>query len=378
MRYERIKMINDDLQEKPVPQEKMTPCCCCSNSTETTVEKAKIDARSIPKVSSELSLSDKIGSWKARWDIGRMKYMVDPGLYRIGDPTDASPVMVSANYKMSFDRLRSSLKGIDSWILVLDTKGINVWCAAGKGTFGTEELIRRIEEAKLSEIVSHKKLIVPQLGATGVSAHLVKASAGFKVKFGPVRTEDIPEYLDNGMKADERMRKVEFKLFDRMVLIPVELVGSIKYLLIIAALFILLSGLNRGGYSAELVFGNSGKALILLVSAYLAGTTLAPMLLPYLPGRSFSVKGFGSASLAIAIMVLLPGAYEYLFSGTLNFAGWVVLSLAISSFLAMNFTGATTFTTISGVKKEMKRFIPVQITGAVLGMLAIIVSQFRI
>lgn len=307
-----------------------------------------------------------------------MSYSVKPGLYRIGDPTDASPVLVSANYKMSFDRLRANLKGIDAWILVLDTRGINVWCAAGKGTFGTEELIRRIEEAKLSEVVSHKKIIVPQLGATGVCAHEVKAGTGFKVKFGPVRVEDIPEYISNGMKADEKMRKVEFSIFDRMVLIPVELVMSAKYLLITAALFILLSGINSGGYSAELVFRNIGRVSILLLTAYLAGTALAPLLLPYLPGRSFSVKGFIAASLAIAVILIIPGAYEYLFSNTLNFSGWALLSLAISSFLAMNFTGATTFTSISGVKKEMKRYIPVQISGAVIGVVLMIVSQFKI
>jgi hypothetical protein len=39
-----------------------------------------------------------------------------------------------------------------------DTKGINVWCAAWKGTFGTEELIRRIETSGLAAVVSHRTL----------------------------------------------------------------------------------------------------------------------------------------------------------------------------------------------------------------------------
>ena len=79
---------------------------------------------------------------KVRWGIGRMNYRVDPGLYSLGNPDALSPVLVSANYKMSFDRLRESLPGRNAWILVLDTDGVNVWCAAGKGTFGTEELTR--------------------------------------------------------------------------------------------------------------------------------------------------------------------------------------------------------------------------------------------
>lgn len=93
---------------------------------------------------SVITFSDRLGAWKARWGIGRMNYRVEPGLYRLGKPDRRSPVFVSANYKMSFDILRSSLAGRDCWILVLDTKGINVWCAAGKGTFGPMELMGRI------------------------------------------------------------------------------------------------------------------------------------------------------------------------------------------------------------------------------------------
>ena len=102
--------------------------------------------RSIPVVSTALKAGDRWGSIKARWGINRMRYGVLPGLYAVGSPGADSLVFVTANYKMSFDALRSSLVGLDAWILVLDTKGINVWCAAGKGTFGTAELVSRIAE----------------------------------------------------------------------------------------------------------------------------------------------------------------------------------------------------------------------------------------
>ncbi|HQL32652.1 MAG TPA: hypothetical protein PK969_05305, partial [Treponemataceae bacterium] len=67
-----------------------------------------------------------------RLGIGRNKASVTPGLYFIGSPGAASPVLVSANYRLSFDALRKELSGIDAWILVVDTRGVNVWCAAGK------------------------------------------------------------------------------------------------------------------------------------------------------------------------------------------------------------------------------------------------------
>ncbi len=63
-------------------------------------------------------------------------------------------MLVSGNYKLSFDHLRGSLAGRDAWILVLDTHGINVWCAAGKGLFGTDEVVRWVEAVGLSSLVA--------------------------------------------------------------------------------------------------------------------------------------------------------------------------------------------------------------------------------
>ena len=99
--------------------------------------------------SRELTWRDRVAHWKARWGMGRMHMSVTPGLYRLGAPDRQAPVFVTANYKLSFDALRSNLAGLDAWILVLDTKGVNVWCAAGKGTFGTEELVRRVRQTEL-------------------------------------------------------------------------------------------------------------------------------------------------------------------------------------------------------------------------------------
>ena len=140
----------------------------------------------------ELTAADHRDLFLARIGIRRNDYRVPPGLYRLGNPDKESPVFVSANYTLSFDALRSALKGINSYILVLDTHGVNVWCAAGKRTFGTRELLRRIEAVKLGEVVSHRKLILPQLGASGVAAHEIKKYSNFTVEYGPVRAEEVP------------------------------------------------------------------------------------------------------------------------------------------------------------------------------------------
>jgi hypothetical protein len=264
---------------------------CCS-----TVNKKKHEwvtgvvsssAGEIPVVSTELSKKDITGRWKARWGIGRMSYSVEPGLYAVGTPDSSSPVFVSANYKMSFDHLRKDLKNIDGWILVLDTKGINVWCAAGKGTFGTDELVRCIRLVKLNDVVKHRELIVPQLGAPGVSGHFVKKETGFKVLYGPVLSRDISSYLKNNKKATEAMRRVPFTLSDRAALVPMELVPSMKLVPYIFFFLIIIQLINHGNFAA--------KDLLLLVpfiGAIIMGSVVFQLILPWIPFRSFVIKGW--------------------------------------------------------------------------------------
>ena len=120
----------------------------------------------IRMITSTLSSADKFDHFLARVGVNRMGHIVEPGLYKLGNPTPDSPVFVSANYTLSFDALRSSLSGHEGYILVLDTKGVNVWCAAGEGTFGTDELVRRINTTGISGIVKHRTLILPQTGGS--------------------------------------------------------------------------------------------------------------------------------------------------------------------------------------------------------------------
>lgn len=324
-------------------------------------------AGEVPRVRTDLTFRDHIGSVKARWAVGRMDYRVAPGLYAAGNPDAESPVLVSANYKMSFDRLRSVLAGRDAWILVLDTNGINVWCAAGKGTFGTDEIVLRVQERALDRIVSHRTLVVPQLGAPGVSAHEVRRRCGFRVEYGPVRAEDLPAFLDAGMKASPVMRKVTFGLRDRTVLIPVELVKGGKYALLVAIAFLLLGGLGRGGYSVAGIATTGFAGAIAVLGVFLSGVILGPVLLPWLPGRAFSVKGAALGLVVVGGLWLyaqLPGGAS---ATPLQAAAWVILVPALASFVVMNFTGASTFTSLSGVRREMRFAVPLQAGAAVIG-----------
>ena len=312
----------------------------------------------IAKINSRLSLYDRLGALMVRFSFNRHDYAVEPGLYALNNPTPESPVFVSANYKLSFDIVRSSLAEFGSWLLVLDTKGVNVWCAAGKGTFGTAELVNRIKLTELDQVVSHRKLIVPQLGATGIAAHEVLKQSGFQVVYGPVRAEDLPAFILSNFKVTQEMRQVRFNLMDRLTLVPVEVVHYSKYLLLLLLLFLFLSRINNDSLIVPAVN---------LIVAYFCGTVLGPLLLPFIPGRSFALKG---AVLGLLAWVVLNYSLPWL-----DLLAWLLLMPTIASFLLMNFTGSSTYTSLSGVQKEMRVAVPLQIAGLILGILLYILAR---
>jgi hypothetical protein len=324
-------------------------------------------AGNVPRVGTRLALRDRIGALCVRFAISRMSYSIQPGLYAIGKPTNESPVFVTANYKLSFDVLRRALAGIDSWIMVLDTKGINVWCAAGKGTFGTAEIVNRVKQTQLDKVVLHRKLLLPQLGAPGVSATEVKKQCGFRVTYGPVRAEDLPAFIADNYKTTPEMRIVKFTLRDRIAVIPVELIIWFKQALGLAVLVALLRGFSRDGFHV----GAAMRGMSLVFAGWLTGGTLVPVLLPWLPGRAFSIKGIWVALAAWLVWIGCLGGPlpERLGEG--------LLLTSIISFMALNFTGASTYTSMSGVKKEMRIAMPLQLVAAIAGMILIVIGGFK-
>ena len=331
----------------------MSKNCCCQSD----VPGGCCSEQAVKTVSTTLTLKDHLGAWKTRWGIGRMDYKVEPGLYAVGEPDNDSLVFVSANYKLTFDTLRQNLAGMDCWLLILDTNGVNVWCAAGKGTFGTDELVRRIESSELSKYVAHKKLVLPQLGATGVSAHEVSSRSGFAVNYGPVRASDIKAYINAGFKATKEMRTVKFNLWDRVVLIPMELIPALKIALPVLGVVLLANQFAARPFDKTDVAAGVG--------AITAGSVLVPALLPYIPGRAFAWKGWLLGLGCTAGILGVTGKFKK--GNRLLSAGSLLLFPALSSYLAMNFTGSSTYTSPSGVNREMKKSLPFIVGAAAAG-----------
>ncbi|MDH3268986.1 MAG: mercury methylation corrinoid protein HgcA [Ignavibacteria bacterium] len=299
----------------------------------------------IRQTNSLLTFANRWDHFLKRLGINRGKNRIKPGLYSLGNPNSKSQIFVSANYTLSFDALRTALGGTDCYILVLDTKGINVWCAAGKGTFGTNELVRQIKLTGLRDVTERRRLILPQLSGPGVAAQQVKKLSGFNVEYGPVRANDLPEYLKTH-KATPEMRRVKFNLGDRLILVPTELTQATILIIILAVPLYFIGGL---------------LPVLAIAAAFLAGVVLFPILLPWIPTPHFSTKGF-----ILGALIALPFAIIEFFGkhGIVLWqrGGWalsyILILTPVTAYLSLNFTGATTFTSRSGVKREIFAYIP--------------------
>ncbi len=325
------------------------------------------------RITSTWTWHDRIGAVRCRLGGFRNRYRVAPGLHALGSPGPDSPVCVSANYKLGYDVLRRALAGIDAWILVLDTKGINVWCAAGKGTFGTDEIVARIASTRLASRVKHRQIIVPQLGAPGVEAHVVEKQSEFRVRYGPVRADDLPAYLAAGMKATPDMRRVRFGIADRAVLVPLEFRGAVGPWCAFALFALIYAAVSGRGIRIDAAWAGGWPLLALAAGAVLAGSVITPLALPLIPGRPFTFKGWLVGLVVTA--ALLHGAG---LAGRMD--PWLVaasyaLFPAAAGLEAQQFTGASTITSLSGVQKEIRISIWFLAAAGLLAVAGMVVSK---
>ena len=327
------------------------------------------------RISSTIAASEKWRDVLCRFSNRiRMNSRLATGLYSLGNPDTDSPVLVTANYRLSLNSLRASLKGRNIWILVIDTKGINVWCAAGKGTFCTKAIVKEITESGLHSLVSHRLLILPQLGASGVAAYKLRKESGYSVQFGPVRASDIPEYLDNGNSATPEMRRVRFSLIDRAKLVPMEALPALGKTALFILIAALLLGITRTGIMYKQAVDGVIPFVIAGLTAVFTGSVLVPLLLPVFPFRKFSYKGFLTGlSGAIILVFGFPGIRDNPFLIALCF----VAIPAYSSYLSFLFTGSTTYTSPSGVKKELAVALPFYLASAGISIVLFLLVLIR-
>ena len=244
---------------------------------------------------------------------------VKPGVYAVGEPGPDSPLLVTGNYDLTVRRLVRAIDGeVEAWILVVDSGGINVWCAAGGGFLTADRIIGALHISGLSEYLQHHALILPQLCANGVEGWRIREQTGWGVHWGPVRAEDIPDYLARGRKKTDDMRWVQFPLRDRLEMTAVTLGFYALLILIPIAIF------------WPSIFWPTLIAMVALAAFYAVA-------LPWLPGRDGLAKTLPLALIAVAGMLAYSALWDPA-SASVLFAGAIGLT-ALSLFIAAELQG---------------------------------------
>lgn len=232
-----------------------------------------------------------------------------PRLIVFGRPDRKSPVLVTVNSSLTVRRLSKALENEDCYLLVAPAGGINVWCGSVGGHFTVESIISIIKTSNIAQLVDHRRLILPELCAPSITSKELNARVGWSAQFGPIRAEDIPEYLRNGKRLTPAMTDIRYDAKDRLEM-AVAMSGSIIVRYSIFPLVVLgLWGFSRFATSVFLAsaglhlfnerlpgFSNTRKALLI-------GSLLGPALLFF----SWTAGGV-SVWQSLSLMILLTGA----------------------------------------------------------------------
>lgn len=246
------------------------------------------------------------------------------GLRAVGQPGPDAPVLITCNFDLTVRRVTRALQGLDCYLLVAQSKGINVWCAAGGGHLNAYSVTSAIRTSRIGEKVTHRTLILPQLSAPGIDVARVEQETGWTCQFGPVYAEDIAAYLEAGMRATERMRLVRFGLAERL-----------QMAVMWAAPLSLVAGIGVGLASLQLLPG----ALALIWFFALFVYVFYEPIMSYLPGPTGVVK---TTLLGMGGMCLV-GAYGLGFAGwRITYAmGWCLGIAAVAIVLGIDLDGTS-------------------------------------
>jgi NAD-dependent dihydropyrimidine dehydrogenase PreA subunit len=252
-----------------------------------------------------------------------LPHRASTGLMRVGNPGRGSPVLVTGNFTLTVRRVRDVLRGHDVWLLVANSKGINVWCAAGGGHLTHHDIISVIRTSRINEQVDRREVILPQLCATGVERHRITEATGFATRWGPARLEDLPAFLDRGARVYKRERFMRFPLWERMEMAAM---WGVPMLVILLPILLFIFGLRTTAVA--------GAAVTLLVAGVFA-------LLPWLQIQGHR-RFITFAAFAVVAAILGCGFLSALGTATLMHLGVVTgVCLLAMGILSVDLAGTT-------------------------------------
>jgi NAD-dependent dihydropyrimidine dehydrogenase PreA subunit len=259
----------------------------------------------------------------------------ETGLVEIGHPDRSSPVLLTSNFRLTVERVKRSLRGVDAYLLVANGRGVNVWCAATGGLLTTHDVVTVIKTSGIEDRVDHRQLICPQLAATGLEADGIHERTGWRVVWGPVEAASIRAFLDRGLRSDAAMRTVRFPWPRR---IEMGIAWAFPISLAAAALAM--------PFWSEGVLGLVGLIWVLSLVIFLAFPLYARWLRRRGTRRGFVFFDFGERGALLllwACFVLALVAYAYV-AGRLEWEfvlRWSLVALAVLVVLSIDLMGST-------------------------------------
>ncbi len=258
-----------------------------------------------------------------------------PECIKIGNPDENSPVFLTCNFRLTVRRVKRALKGMGCYLLIANSRGVNVWCAATGGLFTNHDIISILKTSGVEQEVHHRRVILPQLAATGIETQVVQKKTGWKVLWGPVCAKDIPEFVQKNFTKTAQMRQVSFPFLQRM-----EMALAWAFPMSVAAAVL-----------AFFVWENAILPLVLLIwgTAFLIFGTFplySHFLRPKAKRIGFIIFDFGRGGfqlILLALFLLGLSAYEY-YLGDLTtdlLFRWGVASLIVILTISLDLMGST-------------------------------------
>ena len=257
-------------------------------------------------------------AWLVAYFFRWLPHSTPTGLFSIGHPDEGSPVLVTANFSLTLKRVKNALNGLNLWLLVTNSDGINVWCAAAGGIFTHNRVIDAIKVSGLTNRVKHRDVILPALSAPGIDLKAIKEETGFCARFGPVYAKDVPTYLEAGKKKADAMKRFTFDFKHRLdMFVPM----NFPIYLFVAIVLAVFWRQHLLGYT--IIFWSAVAFLYLFLGV--------------IPGKTGWSQAFFSASLCALIWA---GTDWYWYGNPVMHWGWLIALFAI--FFAAGFDLAGT------------------------------------
>ncbi len=290
----------------------------------------------------------------------RRTFSIEPGLYFTGKEYDMNtPMIVTCNYHMTVFLVWRKMRRIPVRVLVIDTKGINVWCSAGKGQFNAQEILKQLAKYPKEILTNEAKLqlILPKLSLSGVKLSDLRPYDIDPI-IGPIYLEELPAFLTKRPFKNSIDSHYKFDLRDRLFTLIPTFIQFTVYLGIGAIVLLAIHlWLNTGIWWQVIPIG-------------LTITTIYILMFPWLPTKSFAKKGISLFFILSALFVAILNHYGI--HRVLDWVFYVSFTVGASLFFSLYYTGNSGVSNYSEVRRETIIYLPISVFILLISFVSII------